>query len=404
MFAISISVLALLVALISAFLAYIRYSTFFTPWFFFLVIEVILLHIISFIGLNWIGAAISQREHDLLFLCFAFYVFGFSLSYYFNFEALNRFAYFSVRLIPEIKITNIALLATTALYLLSMSILMYAGTAGLLWITDPRQAYLSYRGATGDGAFYTLAQWSFMIAASMWLFWAKQSLQRFLVVLSILLAVSYFFGSKQILLNILIFGFFILERSGFRITTRRILALTPFVITLFIYLLTSGQNDDSRFILASYFAEYTGNTLRIFSSGLENLFSPGEFIASSVWEYLPRILYPEKPYEYGQVLINAVLFPGAAEQGATPGLLFWSPYYLESGLVGVFFFGVAKGLFMSAFFKALRRVRQQPLQIIFAFGVSVTPLFLFAPLLYQYIFVFFISIILNLFNPRKNIK
>lgn len=108
---ISLSIIAILVASANAFLAYTRYSTFFTPWFFFLVVEVFLFHVVSFMGLNWIGADISQREHDLLFLCFALYVFGFSLSYYFSFQALDRIAYFSIQLIPEIKINYTALLS-----------------------------------------------------------------------------------------------------------------------------------------------------------------------------------------------------------------------------------------------------------------------------------------------------
>jgi hypothetical protein len=168
--------------------------------------------------------------------------------------------------------------------------------------------------------------------------------------------------------------------------------------SIFIVMLLENNSAGGLSTAAFYFSEYAVNTMKIFSPHLGAMFSPGEFVLSSLWAYAPRFLFPDKPYEYGQVLINSVLFPGAAAQGATPGLLYWSPYYLESGVLGVFIFGFLRGFVESSFFYALRRLPDHPLKILLAFSLSVTPMLLFAPPLYQYVFLLIISAVIRIFN------
>ena len=66
---------------------------------------------------------------------------------------------------------------------------------------------------------------------------------------------------------------------------------------------------------------------------------------SAIFEYIPRALYPEKPYIYGDVWLSEFLQPSIAERGHTLGGL----SFTFSALVGDFF-GVFFKAFIAAFF------------------------------------------------------
>jgi hypothetical protein len=392
-----------IVAICMAALRSVReYQTYFTPWTMFLAVEVFLLHFLSIFSASMLGLIDSEREFSLLVLCSALYIIGYALAFWIRSEKANQIAFKVIDIIPDVRSNFLAISASLLLFAFGMFCLVYFGQAGLLWFSDPRLAYISFRGATGDGALYALAQWTLMTATAVCIFSAKLKTWRVYIVLLIFVGLAYFLGSKQIMLNIFIFALFVFERTGRKISAKTLVFYFFILASIFIALLLESDVGGDFSTAGYYFSEYAVNTMRIFSPHLGEMFLPGEFVFSNLWAYVPRFLFPDKPYEYGQVLINSVLFPGAAEQGATPGLLYWSPYYLESGALGVFVFGLLRGFLEGSFFQALRHLSVLPLKILLAFSLSITPMFLFAPPLYQYVFVLMISAVIRVFNFGSN--
>ena len=374
------------------------YQTYFTPWIMFLAVEVFVLHFLSIYSANMLGLIDGGREFSLLINCSSIYIIGYSLAFWVRSEKSDQIAFTILDAMPDVTSNFIAIFASLILFGFGMFVLVYFGQAGLLWFSDPRLAYLSFRGATGDGALYALAQWTLMTATAVCIFSNKIKTWRIYIVLLVFVGIAYFLGSKQIMLNLFIFALFVFERTGRKISLTSLMVYFLILSSIFIALLLESDAGDDLSTAGYYFSEYAVNTMKIFSPHLGAMFRPGEFFFSNIWAYLPRFLFPGKPYEYGQVLINSVLFPGAAEQGATPGLLYWSPYYLESGILGVFAFGFLRGFLEGSVFQALRRLPVQPLKILLAFSLSITPMFLFAPPLYQYVFVLMISAAIGVFN------
>jgi hypothetical protein len=88
-------------------------------------------------------------------------------------------------------------------------------------------------------------------------------------------------------------------------------------------------------------------------------FSPmygGGFI-SSLWEYVPRRFFSEKPYVYGNIVINEYFFPGAAKTGYTPGWLPWIALHLDFGTFGVAAGAVALGFLNKAIYTYFLKYR-----------------------------------------------
>ena len=289
------------------------------------------------------------------------------------------------------------------LLVLGFMCLVVLGDAGLLWFIDPRLAYLNYRGATGDGALFVFAQWMLTIASAICLFVVRTRKTRLSIVLIFLCAAAYFFGSKQILLNLFIYATYLIDQQGYKLKLKHFCLIAVIAVIAFLTLL-GGLDDTTPLVFAGlYFSEYAVNTARIFSPEVLKSFSIGEIFFSNFWTYLPRFLFPDKPFEYGQVLINSILFPGAAEMGQTPGLLYWSAYYVDFGFIGIFVYGLLRGLIDKALFSALRKSSEQPLKMALCFSMCITPLFLYAPVAYQFVFVLLVSWGLCIFNKRRHV-
>jgi hypothetical protein len=128
-------------------------------------------------------------------------------------------------------------------------------------------------------------------------------------------------------------------------------------------LLQGSYGDIFSFI--SYF-DMTSNTVDAISVA-ENNMQYGAVFSSSFWAYVPRAIFPEKPFEYGAILVNSIIYPGAAEDGYTPALLPWFQYYFDFGVMGVIIFGCIAGSINSTLYRAFLKKRES----IFLFAVNV---------------------------------
>jgi hypothetical protein len=128
--------------------------------------------------------------------------------------------------------------------------------------------------------------------------------------------------------------------------------------------------------------DYFHNTA-LFLDGMGNRFhfTWGATWLSSFWGYVPRGLFPYKPYAYGIAAIMEDFQPGAAELGSTDGILPWAASYLDFGVFGVAVEGLILGFVAKAVFENVRERPSMSTLLIFAqFGLQTSQPIYGAPL------------------------
>lgn len=268
----------------------------------------------------------------------------------------------------------ILLLAAAAI---SFVLLAVVGGGGVLWLTEPRRAYLFHRA--GAGPFWLLSQW-FLTFAWLYFLWSRRP-KLVGTVIGLLAAcfLAYFTGSKNVILTL---GIVAVVYYNFLVRHIRLLPLIGIasvgVVAVLSLLILQGTYSD--LLLAVAYFDYFGTTAQFIARFDEFGYRFGTAWLSSLWFFVPRGLYSDKPYEYGATLIHAVLFPGAAEQGHTPGFLAWTLAYLDFGIVGVFLSGLVFGLWRRMAYEYYLRNRDSFFAFVFMLQVAIWPVLTFAPL------------------------
>ncbi|HEX3158132.1 MAG TPA: hypothetical protein VHQ45_06420 [Gemmatimonadaceae bacterium] len=259
----------------------------------------------------------------------------------------------SPRLVGHFSGAKLLLLLAGAV--LSFAALALTSGGGMLWVTDSRTAYLTYR--TGAGHFWLLSAW-FLITALLYLLWGTRPRGVRLVTIALAFAAgAYFTGSKGIILSVFVA---VIVYRNFLIQPFSLPALITFGVgglLAFAGLLLLQGSIGSLLSVIAYF-EHFDITTRFLQRFDEFGFRHGTAWLSSLWFYVPRALFPGKPLEYGATLIQEGLIPGAFADGYAPGFLPWSLNYLDFGLIGVFVGGYLKGLLQRAAFEHFLRNRQ----------------------------------------------
>jgi len=256
-----------------------------------------------------------------------------------------------------------------------------AGGGGLMWITDTRSAYINHRA--GAGIFWLLIQWLSMTVLGFVLFKYKPKsiLKLFLLIIPFLI-LGFFTGSKHNLATPLIVAVLYHEYFIRRVRLSTLIAIAIFfsiAFTLTLYF-QSRSGEFSWLIGAFYFAEYAVTSTRY----LADEFLPvglGQYSLSGLWYYVPRGLYPDKPFEYGVLNIHKELFPGAASIGNTPGISPWMLVYIDFGYLGVFLYGLILTSFSLFLFDLFRKNKRSAFIFLFMIHVSIFQLFALWPAL-----------------------
>lgn len=230
----------------------------------------------------------------------------------YNYEArLKRF---------ENDTSNIILLKKD--YLNSQLLLLFTVIFLICWvilsefnaIVAPRLAYQQYREGIGF-------VWAFMITFA--LLWYTNSLieTKKVKVINVifLLFVAFTSGSKQILLGVIIL---IPLQPYLTWKIRKLLCLIATALLPIFFLFLFGQFGAERDLitrLVAYLATTQMATV-VFDlyAGGDLKFYYGEIYLSGFWGYVPRAIYPDKPFEYGATFLLGVFYPGMAETGHTP--------------------------------------------------------------------------------------
>jgi hypothetical protein len=224
----------------------------------------------------------------------------------------------------------------------AMTALAVIGGGGLLWVTDSRTAYQSYR--SGAGPFFSAYEWMLSFALLYVLWSLRPRLLGTAIAVACFATLMYFSGSKGFILLTLIIGV-----NYYHFFVRRIspivlgLALPVLAAASLGLLLLQGTAQDLIGTVL-YFREYFAFTAAFLERFGEFGHTFGATALSDLWSYVPRGLVPSKPYVYGVINVLEVLLPGAAARGHTPGILPWTAAYLDFGVFGVFFVGYVGGL------------------------------------------------------------
>ncbi len=235
---------------------------------------------------------------------------------------------------PDINSLAIVLLAAefVAVYVT----LLVASGAGVMWLTDSREAYQRHRA--GVGVWWSLSQATLMLAFLTALFrWGNTQLK---VLLQVVLfsSAAFFLGSKSFILAYPVVGALYVH-----FLLRRLRALTAMVggalLLLCVVALQLVQHTADTVSDAIRYFDYFTYSARFLENFRNHAFGWGQITLSNLWFYVPRGLYPEKPFVYGQNSLLRFIYPGfeatVRRTGFTPGMLPWSVGYADFGIPGV---------------------------------------------------------------------
>lgn len=389
-------------ALWAAYYGMKRYRTPLNPLTIFAVIHIGLFTIVSAVLAIKMAPNMANDPFDFVITISisAVYMGGFMLPYLFRGDLLSKL--FG----KVVSLGGLSSGATIVRFSFIKFILLLAGASGafaamailgggrMLWFTNAREAYYYYR--TGAGPFWVSTQWFLMLAMLYYIWTTKPRRLKLLLILLFFCFTISFLGSKNNILTILVVG---MVYYNFYIKRIPFLILFAIGITMCLFFLTLLLIHGSYFSLLDatcYFQDYFYTTVQFISRIDEFGFRYGQGWLSSLWFYVPRGLYSDKPYEYGYTLIHQVLFPGTAAFGHTPGLLVWSLAYLDFGIPGVLIYGVAIGLWQRAAYEFFLKHRQNFFAFSFALQFSIWPIWTFATVLLVFSWTFFQSIFFRL--------
>jgi hypothetical protein len=242
--------------------------------------------------------------------------------------------------------------------LLSLAVL---GGGGSLWLTDTRAAYLSHR--SGFGFLWSMFASSVPLSMLLLVHLRRTTLGwHYVAVGAVYVVLAYFSGSKQTILAVVLGLLFYRHYYVRALSTPRLVGVFGVLVVMFFTTAVVQGSFESLFESISYvdYMHMSAKYLELEDS-LSNI--QGSGVVSYLWSFVPRAFAPDKPFEYGIVLINSVLAPGAAEEGYTPAYLEWTLLHLDFGFLGVAALGFLKGQFVSSFF----RVFQQNMDNLFVF-------------------------------------
>ncbi len=225
-----------------------------------------------------------------------------------------------------------------------------------LWLTSPRYAYQFYR--TGAGPFFLLAQYLTVFALAYLLWTVRPAAVGATLVALAFEAVAWFSGCKEqmaavLILSVAYYHFRVARVSALRLALIGSCGLGALVAVLVVQ---SGQTgyvtrDDAALYRAMSYLDFFPNTVFYVSRASEIGPRYGGAMLSTLWEFAPRALFPNKPYDYGTLAINDALFPGLAEITFTPALLDWALWHLDFGAAGVFIAALVEGTVMRGAFE-----------------------------------------------------
>jgi len=263
-----------------------------------------------------------------------------SLLFFYRFFSINKLDYIFFKGSNYIRKKSICRGAQIffVIYILSMYQLMSAEYGIVNWLLNPREGYQLYR--TGFGHWYALSVSALSVSFVLF-FLAKPEPRSLLWVTFWHIIMGYFLGSKGLILSIfgasLVFMWFIRWKHLYKF----LILGTPIILCLLLYNLYLALQDGFDILAIAQYFDYYKNASDYYNAFFNNEISlyEGEIFLSSFWSYVPRFLFPDKPFVYGITLINEFFYPGQAELTNTPGFGGAVLEFADFGLIGVILYG-----------------------------------------------------------------
>ena len=229
--------------------------------------------------------------------------------------------------------------------------IMIASGAGLMWLTNSREAYSYHRAQVG-------VWWSLALGILMLLFlavivrWGQTSKRVFLLA-ALFCFIALRLGSKGFALQYFIIAAFFVQYRIRPIRTWPLLCGSALLLCL-LSIVQLAQGTADRLIDTLGYFDYFWHSARLIEGfGHRGFhFQYGAIMLSNLWFYLPRAVYPDKPLLYGLGLLDDWVYPGLAKHSRyTPGLLQWAVGYGDFGVMGVVGVAAVQGLITKGVFE-----------------------------------------------------
>ena len=178
------------------------------------------------------------------------------------------------------------------------------------------------------------------------------------------------------------------------------IGLVVFASFLSIQILQNTANNLADTIKYFIYFDSTARFLSIFD---QVGFQYGSAYFSQLWEMVPRSFYPDKPYVYGQYIIHETLDPGQLQKGRAVGILKWTRYYLDFGVLGVILVGCISGIFKKIFYDYFLQHKDNPFAFMIMIQFGIIPIFNYSTILTFVVLIIIFSFWLRMcgaFNLR----
>ena len=224
--------------------------------------------------------------------------------------------------------------AISSLTILLFSILIIK--SDWVFLLDPRKGYQYHREGVGF-------VWALYILGVGVLYFIYVVLRGLTVRSTLIFAFLFFLtGSKQLILEVFLKSYLLAKRSRIRIKSwQYIIGMVVLISLMLVQFDQIGASEGFLMRVKEYanFHYYASLVFDDYLNGNLN-FRYGEIFASSFWGYVPRLLYPDKPYAYGATAVLEMYFPGLAATGHTPSFGPLTTEFVEFGwlapVAGVF--------------------------------------------------------------------
>ncbi|MEM4655050.1 MAG: O-antigen polymerase [Thermosphaera sp.] len=208
-----------------------------------------------------------------------------------------------------------------------------------LWLTSPRQAYMTISNNLGMFWFFSTSLLKIMFILFLFSLALRRVKKKIVILFSSLpfIILAYFLGSKGLAVSFLIGSAIYWNYYVKRISLIEFLLFGAGIIS-FIWLLLILYHPLSWF---KYF-DYFYNTAVFMSHSEEIGKYYGRIFFEDVQYLVPRIFYPEKERVYGfNKYVYELLWPGVVSKGrTTPGFLGDVYTYVNFGFTGVFLYAL----------------------------------------------------------------
>ncbi|PCJ29317.1 MAG: hypothetical protein COA99_19530 [Moraxellaceae bacterium] len=318
----------------------------------------------------------------------------------------NFIKYKFMSIMRPVKLKKNRMLFSSIFFLLLffLTFILLTRDFGLLnWIANPREGYQLHR--VGNGQWYALSLLFLSVSFTLIMVYTKTVLKTIFVFFFYAFLI-FFLGSKGFVLSYFIFFLIILWYRKSKYFKKLFLILPP--IGFFLLILNFNPNNLAD--IFKYFDHYINSAMyyEAYSKGEIKLYY-GYIWISDFYHYLPRILFPDKPYIYGLLHVNEFFWPGAAELTNTPA--FGGPLaaFADFGILGVLLSSLFNlSLFVEIIFyfilyrdNSLNNIRENSNKLYLFIWILAPSFMIFFGSLYMIILFILIIKIIATFNKLK---